>query len=75
MVALDLILREVERHGDLESLFLALRVTDNLQEVARVTGLSIDRVYSCRRQVERITSRITPERVARVAKEKARKSL
>ena len=70
MTALDLILEEVEGKPELESVFLALYESCDCQEIARRTNLPIERVYSLRRELDRIASRITPARVAREARER-----
>jgi len=68
IVALDMILEEVQGNADLERVFLELYESDSLQEVARRSELPMDRVYSVRRELERIATRITPQRVAREAR-------
>lgn len=70
MIALDLIRSEVEGKPELESVFLALYESSDLGEVARNCGLPIERIYSLRRELDRIAERITPARVARVLKER-----
>jgi hypothetical protein len=70
MTALDLIRDAVEGKSELESIFLALYETDSPQEIAKLTGLPIERVYSLRRELGRAAAKITPARVAREAKER-----
>lgn len=70
MTALDLIRDEVEGKPELESVFLALYDSDSSQEIARLTGLPIERVYSLSRELARIAAKITPARVAREAVER-----
>src|ERR1700691_2458905 len=70
MIALDLIREAVECKSELESVFLALYDTDRHQEIAKLTGLTIERVYSLRRELSRAAAKITPARVAREAKER-----
>lgn len=67
--ALRLIMEEIEGKGELESVFLALYEAADLGEVAAKTGLSIERVYSLRRELQRVVDRITLARVARAARE------
>ena len=74
IVALDLIREEVEGKPDLESVFLALYETGKPEEIARLTGLPVKRVYALRRELDRIAARITPERVVRTARERKRSS-
>jgi len=68
--ALDLIRAEVEGNLELESVFLALYDSDKPKEIARLTGICAERVYSLCRELERIAAKITPSRVAREAKER-----
>lgn len=68
MTALDLIRQEVEGTGDLELVFLALYESDSPHDIARDTGLPIERVYSLRRELDRIAKKITVARVAREAR-------
>lgn len=70
MTALDLIREAVEGKSELESVFLALYESDSSKEIARLTGLPIERVYSLRRELTRIAAKITPARVAREAMER-----
>jgi hypothetical protein len=70
MTALDLIREAVEGKSEFESVFLALYESDNSKEIARLTGLPIERVYSIRRELTRIAAKITPARVAREAMER-----
>ena len=65
MTALDLIREQVEDRPELESVFLALYESSDCQDIARLTNLPIERVYSLRRELGRIAARITPARVAR----------
>jgi hypothetical protein len=67
--AMTLILKEVEGNGDLESVALALYDADNLSDIAAETGLSIERVYSVRRELERIARKIPVARVIRAAQQ------
>lgn len=71
-VALDLILKEVEGSPQLETVFLALHEAHSDQELAQITELPIERIYSIRRELNRIARRITPARVAREARERAK---
>jgi hypothetical protein len=73
MTALDLIREEAESKPDLEAVFLALYESGDSKDIARLTELPIERVYSARRELERIAAKITPARVARVAKERREK--
>jgi hypothetical protein len=70
MTALDLIRETVEGKPDLESVFLALYESESPKDIARLTGLPIERVYSLRRKLDRIARKITPARVAREARER-----
>jgi hypothetical protein len=70
MTALDLIREAVEGKSDLESVFLALYDSESSEEIARLTRLPIERVYSLRRELSRIAAKITPARVAREAMER-----
>jgi hypothetical protein len=70
MTALDLIREKVEGNPDLESVFLALYESDTPSEIARLTGLPIERVYSLRREFDRTAAKITPARVVREAMER-----
>ena len=67
--AMTLILKEVEGNSDLESVALALYDADNLSDIAVETGLSIERVYSARRELERIARKIPLARVIRAAQQ------
>ena len=67
--AMTLILKEVEGNSDLESVVLALYDADNLGDIAAVTGLPIERVYSARRELDRVARRITLARIVRAAHE------
>ena len=73
MTALDLIREAVEGRPELESVFLALYESGDSQDIARETGLPIERVYSLRRELDRIAAKISPARVARVAMERRRR--
>jgi hypothetical protein len=68
MTALDLILEEVEGNCELEAVFLALYDSASSGEISVRTQLPVGRVYSLRRELERIAAKITPARVAREAK-------
>ncbi len=70
MAALELILKEVEGNPELESVFLALYDSGSSEEISRLTGIPVDRVYSLCREVKRIAARISPARVARAVREK-----
>jgi len=72
MTALTLVLEAVEGNTDLESVFLALYDSAGSQEIATRTGLTIERVYSLRRELERKATKITPARVAREARKRRR---
>ncbi len=63
--ALNLLFDEVQakNNPDLESVFLSLYEADRLNDVSRITGLAIKRVYTLRRDLERIATRITVARV------------
>ena len=63
--ALNLLFDEVQakNNPDLESVFLSLYEADSLNDVSRITGLAIKRVYTLRRDLERIATRITVARV------------
>jgi hypothetical protein len=65
--ALDLIWEAVQGKSEHELVFLALYESGNSQEIARLTGLPIQRVYSLCRELDRIAARISPARVAREA--------
>jgi hypothetical protein len=65
MTALDLIREGVEGNSELELVFLALYESGNSRDIARLTGLPIERVYSLRRELTRTAAMITPARVAR----------
>lgn len=67
--AMTLVLRQVEGNDDLERLVLALCDTDNRAEISARTGLTIQRVYSAYRELERIVRKIPPARVIREARE------
>jgi hypothetical protein len=67
--AMNLILGEVEGKDDLESVFLALYETNSPSEIAAKTGLPIERVYSARRELDRIVAKIPLARVERAARE------
>jgi hypothetical protein len=67
MTALDLILEALEGAPDLESVFLGLYDCHSSKEIAVRTGLPIERVYSLRRELDRVAAKITPARVAREA--------
>ena len=67
MTALRLILDAVEGNPELESVFLALYDSSSSKEIAALTGLPIERVYSLRRELDRVAVKITPARVAREA--------
>lgn len=70
LVALDLILKEVEGKPDLESVFLALYEAGSRQDIMRLTQHTEERVDALRKELNRIAARITPARVARVARER-----
>jgi hypothetical protein len=67
--AMTLVLRAVEGNDVLESVALALCDTDSPSKIAAMTGIPIQRVYSARRELERIVRRIPYDRVAREARE------
>lgn len=67
MIALDLIREAVEGKPELELVFLALYESESSKEIAGLTRLPIERVYSLRRELDRIAARISPARVAREA--------
>jgi hypothetical protein len=70
MTALDLIREAVEGRSELESVFLALYENDSSKEIARLSGLPLERVYSLRRELTRIAAKITPARVVREVMER-----
>jgi hypothetical protein len=70
--AMTLLLREVEGNNDLELYVLALCDTDNRAEISARTGLSIQRVYSAGRELERIVHKIPLAKVIREAREEKR---
>ncbi len=67
--ALKLIMEEIEGKGDLEFVFLALYEAKDLSDIAEKTGLSIERVYSLRRELQRVVDKISLARVVRAARE------
>lgn len=69
LAAMTLVLKEAEGKPDAESVLLALYETDSSAEIAQMTGLSIERVYSARRELDRIVHKITLARVIRAARE------
>ena len=69
--AMTLVLREVEGNEDLELVVLALDETNSPTEIASLTGLPAQRVYSARRELNRIVSRISLTRVVRTAREES----
>jgi hypothetical protein len=69
---MTLVLKETEGKPDAESVLLALYETDSSAEIAQMTGLSIERVYSARRELDRIVRKITLARVIRAAREENR---
>lgn len=68
--AMDLILQEIGNNEELELVFLALNETGKPAEISEITGLPVGRVYTLKRELERIAERITPQRVVRVARKK-----
>lgn len=68
--AMDLILREIGEDEEKQLVFMALNETGNPAEIAELTGIQVKRVYSLKRELERIADRITPQRVARIARQK-----
>jgi DNA-directed RNA polymerase specialized sigma24 family protein len=72
MTALDLIREAVEGKPELESVFLALYYSGTSRDIARLTGLPIEKVYSLSRELDRVAAKITPARVARVAMERGK---
>jgi hypothetical protein len=68
--AMDLILKEIADHEELQLVFLALNETGKPSEISKLTGIPIERVYTLKRDLDRIAERITPQRVARVARQK-----
>lgn len=73
ITALDLIRERVEGNEELECVFLALHYSDGREEIARETGLPVERVDYLRTKLERIAQTIKPASVARFAKERRRK--
>jgi hypothetical protein len=69
LAALDMVLKEVEGKDDIESVFLALFETDSPSEIAAKVDLPIERVYSARRELDRIVARIPLARVVRAARD------
>lgn len=67
--AMTLVLRAVEGNDDLERYVLALCDTDNLAEISGRTGLTIQGVYSARRELERTVRRIPLAKVIREARQ------
>ena len=67
--AMTLVLRAVEGKNDLELLVLALCDTDNPAEISAKTGLTIQRIYSARRELERTVRKIPLAKVIREARE------
>ena len=67
--AMKLVLEEVKGKDDLELVFLALYDTNSPSEIGATTGLPIERVYSARRELDRIVARISRARVVRAARE------
>jgi hypothetical protein len=70
--AMTVVLREVEGNGDLESVALALCDADSPSKIAAMTGLSIQRVYSARRELDRIVRKIPLARVIRAARDESK---
>jgi hypothetical protein len=70
--AMTLVLKQVEGNSDLELVVLALCDTDKPSEIAAMTGLSIKRVYSARRELDRIVRKITLTRVIRAARDEGK---
>jgi hypothetical protein len=70
--AMTLVLKEVEGNSDLELVVLALCDTDRPSEIAATTGLSIKRVYSAGRELDRIVRKITLPRVIRAARDEGK---
>jgi hypothetical protein len=67
--AMTLVYKAVEGNNDLELYVLALRETDNPAEISAKTGLTIQRVYSARRELERTVRKIPLAKVIREARE------
>jgi hypothetical protein len=65
--AMDLVMEEVEGKDDLAMAFLDLHETDSPSEIAMLTKLPIERVYSARRELDRIVAKIPLARVVRRA--------
>src|SRR5208283_3006408 len=70
--AMTLVLREVEGKSDLESVVLALCDASDPGEIAAMTGLPIQRVYSARRELDRIVRKIPRARVIRAARDESK---
>jgi hypothetical protein len=70
MTALDLVREAVEGNAELESVFLALHYCASSEEIATMTGLPVEQVYSLRRELDRTAAKITPARVAREASDR-----
>jgi DNA-directed RNA polymerase specialized sigma24 family protein len=72
MTAFNLMLEAVESRGnaDLQAVFLALYYADSPKDIADMTGLPIESVYSLGRELDRIAAKISPARVARAMKER-----
>jgi hypothetical protein len=67
--AMTLVLREVEGNDDLELYVLAMCDAESLAEISARTGLTIQRVYSARRELERIVRKIPLAKVIRDARD------
>ena len=72
LAAMTLLLREVEGNNELESVALAICDADSSAEIAAVTGLPVQRVYSARRELDRIVRKIPRARVMRAARDMGR---
>jgi hypothetical protein len=72
LAAMTLLLREVEGNNELESVALAICDADSSAEIAAVTGLPVQRVYSARRELDRIVRKIPRARVIRAARDMGR---
>ena len=72
MTALDLIREAVEsrKNPELEAVFLALYYADSPKEIADMTGIPVERVYTLGRELDRIAAKISPALVARVMRER-----
>jgi len=69
LAAMSLVLKEAEGKPDAELVLLALYESDSPADIAAMTGLPIERVYSARRELDRIVRKIPLARVIRAARD------